>query len=451
MMDTIVALSTAPGRSAIGVIRVSGQDSVAIAKYLVGDNDFTLAPGVVSLQSIRPVGQSEILDQALLTFFQAPNSYTGEDVLEVSCHGSPVILRQVIDSILKFGSRLAEPGEFTLRALSNGKLNLTQAIAVRDLISARTDAAAKQAIRQLQGELSRSLQPTKEKLIHSIVKLESALEFVEDDLPRIERVSLLEELSRVRKSLSGLAATFDVGRMLRDGLRVVIVGRPNVGKSSLFNRLVARERAIVTEIPGTTRDSLTESLTLQGVPLFLTDTAGVRESTDRIEKIGVERSREAMADADLVLVVVDGSVELGAADLAVISETRGCSQIVVRNKSDLPSFRTGNGFNSSLTTVDVSALSNTGLDELRAAIISAIGLYEATDAALLVTDARQHDLLERAAAEVQSSQELLNQGASEELILVGLHNALRFVGEITGETTSDQILGEIFATFCIGK
>ena len=310
-MDTIVALSTAPGRSAIGVIRVSGPDSVAIAKYLVGDSDFTLSPGVVSLQSIRPVGQSEILDHALLTFFQSPNSYTGEDVLEISCHGAPVILRQVIDCILKFGSRLAEPGEFTLRALSNGKLNLTQAIAVRDLISARTDAAAKQAIRQLQGELSRSLQPTKEKLIHSIVKLESALEFVEDDLPRIERVSMLEELSRVRKSLSDLAATFDVGRLLRDGLRVVIVGRPNVGKSSLFNRLVAKERAIVTEIPGTTRDSLTESLTLQGVPVFLTDTAGVRESTDRIEKIGVERSREAMADADLVLVVVDGSSRAG--------------------------------------------------------------------------------------------------------------------------------------------
>ena len=357
----------------------------------------------------------------------------------------------MIDSILKFGGRLAEPGEFTLRALSNGKLNLTQAIAVRDLISARTDAAAKQAIRQLQGELSRSLQPTKDKLIHAIVKLESALEFVEDDLPKIEKLSLLEELSRVRKSLNELASTFDVGRMLRDGLRVAIVGRPNVGKSSVFNRLVAKERAIVTEIPGTTRDSLTESITLQGVPIFLTDTAGVRESTDRIEKIGVERSREAMADADLALVVVDGSVELCAADLAIISETRGRSQIVVRNKSDLPTFRNANGFNSSLTTVDVSALSNSGLDELRAAIISTIGLHETADAALLVTDARQHDLLERSVAEVQSSEELLNQGASEELILVGLHNALQFVGEITGETTSDQILGEIFATFCIGK
>jgi tRNA modification GTPase len=450
-MDTIVALSTAPGRSAIGVIRVSGPDSVAIAKYLVGDSDFTLSPRVASLQSLRPPGQSAIVDQALLTFFQSPNSYTGEDVLEISCHGAPVILRQVIDAILRFGSRLAEPGEFTLRALSNGKLNLTQAIAVRDLISARTDAAAKQAIRQLQGELSRSLQPTKETLIHAIVKLESALEFVEDDLPKIERVGLLAELSRVSKQLSDLAATFDVGRMLRDGLRVAIVGRPNVGKSSLFNRLVSKDRAIVTEIPGTTRDSLTESITLQGVPIFLTDTAGVRESTDRIEKLGVERSREAIADADLALVVVDGSAEFGAADLAIILETRDCSQIVVRNKKDLPSFRNANGFNCSLTTVDVSALSNTGLDDLRAAIIATIGLHEATDAALLITDARQHDLLERAVAEVQSSEELLNQGASEELILVGLHNALRFVGEITGETTSDEILGEIFATFCIGK
>jgi len=451
MMDTIVALSTAPGRSAIGVIRVSGPDSVKIAKYLVGDSDLTVSPGVVTLQRLRPFGHSEILDQALLTFFQSPHSYTGEDVLEISCHGAPVILRQVIDSILKFGGRLAEPGEFTLRALSNGKLNLTQAMAVRDLISARTDAAAKQAIRQLQGELSRSLQPTKETLIHAIVKLESALEFVEDDLPKIERVSLLEELSRVRKSLKDLAGTFDVGRMLRDGLRVAVVGQPNVGKSSLFNRLVTKDRAIVTEIPGTTRDSLTESITLEGVPIFLTDTAGVRESTDRIEKMGVERSREAMADADLALVVVDGSVDLGVADLSVISETRNCSQIVVRNKSDLPSFRNTNRVESSLKTVEVSALSNAGLDELRAAIISEIGLHETTDAALLITDARQHDLLERAVAEVESSEELLNRGASEELILVGLHNALRFVGEITGETTSDQILGEIFATFCIGK
>lgn len=451
-MDTIVALSTAPGRSAIGVIRVSGPDSLTIGKSLVGKNDFHPDPGQIGLYSLKSSGNSEILDRALLTYFQSPHSYTGEDVLEISCHGAPVILRQVIDTILTLGGRLAEPGEFTLRALSNGKLNLTQAIAVRDLVNARTDAAAKQAIRQLKGELSGRLQPTKEKLIQLIVKLESALEFVEDDLPGIEKEVMMEDLSITITNLAELAATFDVGRLLRDGLRVAIVGRPNVGKSSLFNRLVSFDRAIVTEIPGTTRDSLNESISLQGIPILLTDTAGVRESSDEIERMGVERSRQAIADADLALVVVDGSQELEPDDFEVLSETSELRHLIVRNKSDLSSFqRQHNGFPSDTVTVDVSALSNLGLEELRAGIISSFGLSEAADAGLLVTDARQYDLLRRTVAELQSSQELLGQGASEELIVVGLHNALQSIGEITGETTTEDILGEIFATFCIGK
>ena len=450
-MDTIVALSTAPGRSAIGVIRLSGPDSLAIAKSLVGRRDFDPDPGQVVLHSLKS-GKSEILDRALVTYFQSPHSYTGEDVVEISCHGAPVILRQVIDTILALGGRLAEPGEFTLRSLSNGKLNLTQAIAVRDLVNARTDAAAKQAIRQLKGELSKRLQPTKEKLIQLIVKLESALEFVEDDLPAIEKGVMMGDLSDVVTNLSELAATFDVGRLLRDGLRVAIIGRPNVGKSSLFNRLIAFDRAIVTEIPGTTRDCLTETINLQGFPILLTDTAGVRESSDQIERMGVERSRQAIADADLALVVVDGSQELKADDLEVLSETSGLRRLIVRNKSDLSSFRHHeNGFDSETATLDVSALSNLGLEELRTAIISSFGLSESADAGLLVTDARQHDLLRRAVVEVQSSRELLSHGASEELIVVGLHNALQSIGQITGEATTEDILGEIFATFCIGK
>lgn len=451
-MDTIVALSTAPGRSAIGVIRVSGPESLAIARSLVGTSDFQPEPGQVVLQTLKSSGNSEILDRALLTYFQSPHSYTGEDVVEISCHGAPIILRQVIDTILALGGRLAEPGEFTLRSLSNGKLNLTQAIAVRDLVNARTDAAAKQAIRQLKGELSGRLHPTKEKLIQLIVKLESALEFVEDDLPGIEKGVMMEDLSDVVKTLSELAATFDVGRLLRDGLRVAIVGRPNVGKSSLFNRLSASDRAIVTEIPGTTRDSLSESIVLQGVPVLLTDTAGVRESSDQIERLGMERTRQAIADADLTLVVVDGSQELEPDDLDVLSETGGLRHLIVRNKRDLSSFRHHeNGFDSEPGTVDVSALSNLGLEELRTAIISSFGLSESPDAGLLVTDARQYDLLRRAVVELQSSRELLSDGASEELIVVGLHNALQSIGEITGETTSEDILGQIFATFCIGK
>lgn len=451
-MDTIVALSTAPGRSAIGVIRVSGPDTLTITRSLVGESLLSPKAGEVVLRSLKPIGYSQVLDQALLTYFAAPNSYTGEDVLEISCHGSPVILRQVIDLTLRFGARLAEPGEFTLRALSNGKLNLSQAIAVRDLISAKTDAAAKQAIRQLKGELSLRLQPTKETLIQAIVILESALEFVEDDLPQVEKASMKDNLLEVAASLSQLAATFELGHLLRDGLQIAIVGRPNVGKSSLFNRLVASERAIVTEIPGTTRDTLTESINLNGVPVLLTDTAGVRESADKIERMGVERSRQAIADADLVLVVVDGSEELCAEDLEVLSEVIGVRHLVVRNKSDLPSVRGARGeIDFATIQIDVSALSSAGLEDLRAAIISAFDLTDSVDSGLLITDARQHDLLRRASIEIHTSAELLDQGASEELVVVGLHNGLRFIGEITGETTTEEILSEIFSTFCIGK
>lgn len=449
-MDTIVALSTAPGRSAIGVVRLSGPDALPITRSLVGDPELTLQPGRVVVRQLYPSAEAQALDQAVLTYFAAPHSYTGEDVVEISCHGSPVILRQVIDLLLTLGARLAEPGEFTLRALGNGKLNLSQAIAVRDLISARSDAAAKQAIRQLQGELSLRLQTTKESLIHAIVILESALEFVEDDLPEVEKESLTQNLLNVARELSGLARTFDVGHLLRDGLRVTIAGSPNVGKSSLFNALVRSDRAIVTDIPGTTRDSLTESITIKGFPVTLTDTAGLRESTDQIEQLGVGRSHQAIADADLVLLLVDGSEPSTWKEMEASSN--GTGRLIVRNKSDLPSFIRGDlETAASEIVVDVSALTGEGLEELRAAIIASFGDSEAADSGLLITDARQHDLLRRAAVEVESSTGLLQEGHGEELIVIGLKNALRLIGDITGETTTEDILTEIFSTFCIGK
>ena len=283
-MDTIVALGTPAGRSAIGVIRLSGPQALDIARFLISDSQFNPEPAQSVLRSIR--SRSGILDKSLLTYFPAPNSYTGEDVLEISCHGSPVVLRQVIDLTLELGGRLAGPGEFTLRALSNGKLNLSQAEAIRDLINSQTEAAAQQALRQMMGELSVRLQGAEQALIQTIVQLESALEFVEDDLPQLRKLQLGRDLSEVVTSLDILASTFELGHLLRDGLRVTLAGRPNVGKSSLFNRLLASNRAIVTEVPGTTRDTLTEAISLNGIPVVLTDTAGVRHSTDRIEKIG---------------------------------------------------------------------------------------------------------------------------------------------------------------------
>ena len=449
-MDTIVALSTAPGRSAIGVVRLSGPDALQITKSLVGDPHLTLQPGQVVVRQLQPSAEELALDQAVLTYFAAPHSYSGEDVVEISCHGSPVILRQVIDLLLTLGARLAEPGEFTLRALGNGKLNLSQAIAVRDIISARSDAAAKQAIRQLQGELSLRMQTTKERLIHAIVILESALEFVEDDLPEFEKESLKQNLLDVARELSGLAQTFDVGHLLRDGLRVTIAGSPNVGKSSLFNALVRSDRAIVTDSPGTTRDCLTESITIKGFPVTLTDTAGLRESTDQIEQLGVGRSHQAIADADLVLLLVDGSEPSTWKEIKASSN--GTRRLIIRNKSDLPSFvRDDLEAARSEIVVDVSALTGEGLEELRAAIIASFGDSEAADSGLLITDARQHDLLRRAAVEVDSSAGLLREGHGEELIVIGLKNALRLIGDITGETTTEDVLTEIFSTFCIGK
>jgi tRNA modification GTPase len=451
--DTIVALSTPPGRSGIGVIRLSGDDSLAYVRSLLRDERFTPEPNRVTLRTLRDLESDEALDQPLVTYFKAPHSYTGEDSVELSCHGSPVILLRVIDALLRLGARAADPGEFTLRALSNGRMNLTQAEAIRDLIDSQTNAAARQAARQLGGELSSRIQPVKDGLIKIIVPLESAIEFVEDDLPdiAIEKISLrLQELASV---LETLANTFRAGRLLKEGLKVALIGRPNAGKSSLFNRLLSSERAIVTDIPGTTRDSLSEVLSIEGVPILLTDTAGVRESNDPIEHLGIERTRRAVADADLVVVVVDGSQPLGEDDEAIFAEVIEARHLIALNKSDLENFgaASSNSSTRSLERVPVSAKTGAGLEELRRAILSPFNTGSVQDEGFLITSARHYDLLRRAGEALRSSNDVLNRKASEDLILVGLYDALRFLGEITGETTPGDVLSEIFATFCIGK
>src|ERR1051325_3474593 len=334
-MSTIVALSTPRGRGALAVIRLSGADAVAIAERMglheVQDRRATLT-------TLARPHDNEKLDQVLLTCFRAPHSLTGEDVVEISCHGSPAVVRSIVDTTLELGAGLAGPGEVTFRALSNGKINLAQAEAIRDLIAAQTDAAVKQASRQLNGELSNALAPLKEKLIEVIVVLESALEFVEEDIPAPRAHELDNELLEVSAGVEKLARTYAAGRLLQEGIRVAIAGRPNVGKSSLFNSLIERERAIVTDIPGTTRDTLSEAIDLEGIPVILTDTAGVRDTTDGIETLGIERTRRAMGDSDLVLVVLDGSTELGPSDHELLVQTEHTRRLVVRNKCDLPEF-----------------------------------------------------------------------------------------------------------------
>ena len=448
-MSTIVALSTPRGRGALAVIRLSGPDAIAIAQQM-GLHEVEDRRAVLTTLT-RP-RDHEKLDQVLLTCFCAPHSLTGEDVVEISCHGSPAVIRNIIDTTLELGAVLAGPGEFTLRALSNGKINLAQAEAIRDLIAAQTDAAVRQASRQLNGELSNALAPLKEKLVEVIVVLESALEFVEDDLPAPRLQEIENELLAVSAGVEKLARTYAAGRLLQEGIKVAITGRPNVGKSSLFNGLIERERAIVTEIPGTTRDTLSEGIDLEGVPVILTDTAGVRETTDGIETLGIERTRRAMGDSDLVLVVLDGSTELGPSDRELLKQTEQSRRLVVRNKSDLPEF--GSAVMSciaELQPINVSARTGDGLATLRSAILASLNNHGFEDGGLLITNARHYDLLCNARRELEQARAALQVKHSEEVVLAPLHNALRFMGQITGETTTEDILSEIFATFCIGK
>jgi len=451
---TIIALSTPPGRSGIGVVRLSGTRALEIARLLTGDENFTPDANRVSLKNLLDPDTTEVLDQALISYFKSPHSFTGEDVIEFSCHGSPVILRRLIDLALRLDARLADPGEFTLRALANNRINLSQAEAVRDLIDAQTDAAARQAARQLGGELSFRLQPFKDELLDIIVPLESSLEFVEDDLPDIVARKFIDKLLKLAFEIEKLGNTFRAGHLLRDGLKIAFAGRPNVGKSSLFNSLLLSDRAIVSAIPGTTRDSLSELINIDGLPVLLTDTAGIRESGNEIETLGIERTRRAMIDADLAVVILDGSQPLSSEDWLILKEFSNLPHLIVFNKADLGSVIREDEIcccQAKPPFIAVSAKTGDGMDDLRKALIRPFVESNIYSAGLLITDARHYDLLQRTAESLRSSIDLLEQYASEELVLLGLYNSLHFLGEITGETTPEDVLGRIFATFCIGK
>ena len=460
MPQTIVALATPTGRSGIGIIRLSGDGALDVAATLASKDRDAFSPRRATLVELRDPTANAAIDKALMTYFKAPHSFTGEDVIEISCHGSPVLLRQVIDLCLALGCRAAEPGEFTLRALAHGQLDLAEAEAIRDLIDAQTNAAARQAVRQLSGEMSKNLQPLKDEILNIVVVLESALEFVEDDLPASQTEQIVRSLENVAKRTLEFADTYKAGHLIRDGLRATIVGRPNVGKSSLFNRLLGIERAIVTEIAGTTRDQLNERFTIGDVPIHLVDTAGLRETEDTVEKIGVERARGAMADADLVIVVLDAHEDLTEEDREIVRSAMKQNFIIALNKIDKTTSRdidrlaaagdaTLAPFREKM--VAISAKTGESLDDLREAIIRPFTTSDVSHSGFLVTDARHYDLLMRTHEEVGRSISSLHENLSEEIVLIGLHNALRYLGEITGETTTEDMLTRIFATFCIGK
>jgi tRNA modification GTPase len=443
LTDTIVALSTPPGRAGLGIVRLSGVAARSIATQFLSPIDWH--PWQAHLAELLDT-EGHAVDQVVVTFFAHPRSYTSEDLIEIACHGSPVVLRHAIQRALDSGARLAEPGEFTLRAFLNGRIDLPQAEAVRDLIDATTLYQARVAAQQVSGSVSRRLAPIKEPLLELIALLEAGIDFAEDDISVAPPQEILRRLDPILASAAQLAASFQYGGLVRQGFTLAIVGRPNVGKSSLFNRLLEQDRAIVTEIPGTTRDLVSETASIGGIPVKLCDTAGIRETAERVEALGIERSYQAMADADLTLVVLDLSRAFTSEDEALIARA-GARRLVVGNKSDLASA----GFVRS-NCIPVSALTGDGIAELRAAILGAVapeGAFEQETG--FITSLRHERLLREAVEYLTKARAAVESNIPHEMLLLDLYGALRPIDAITGATTADDILNRIFSTFCIGK
>jgi tRNA modification GTPase len=474
--DTIVAIATPPGRGGIGVVRLSGSDARGIARPMLRLSH-ELEAGRAHFGELIDPATGERIDEIVATYFAKPHSYTTDDVVEISCHGSPVVLHHVVEMAMKAGARLAEPGEFTMRTFLNGRIDLTQAEAVRDLIDSQTLYQAQVAARQLDGSLSKRLQPTKQQLIELIATMEAGVDFAEDDISVMPNEQILARIAAVREPLDELLASFAFGKVVHEGLTLAIVGRPNVGKSSLFNRLVERERAIVTAMPGTTRDLVSETVSIGGIPVRLVDTAGIRTALDEAESIGVRKSMEALADADIVLVVFDASCGFVA---SLSSEERDQEErllqllndrraVITWNKIDLRDsgsnrqgppghdeqylrLTAGRACAGMQPVVMVSALTGEGIDRLRSSILQSVGGDGATQReGGFLTNIRQKQLVSESLGALDKAADAVPQKIPHEMILLDLYAALRPLDDITGATTADDILNLIFSSFCIGK
>jgi tRNA modification GTPase len=453
-VDTIVAVSTPPGRGGIGIVRLSGPEAASIAAVLV-HLPKPLEHAHARLAHVRDdsgsaSGGPARIDDAVVTFFGAPNSYTAEDVVEIAAHGSPVVLDLLLRRALSLGARLAEPGEFTQRAFLAGRIDLTQAEAVRDLIDAQTLTQARQAAAQMGGALSLRVAPIKHSLVELVALLEAGIDFAEDDIEVTSQTEIARRIDQLRPPLNALEASFSRGRIVHDGLTLAIVGRPNVGKSSLFNCLVERDRAIVTATPGTTRDLVTERISLDGIPLELVDTAGLRDTLEEVEQMGIARTREALADAALVLIVLDKTQPLNEEERRLLAAAQGRPTLVAINKSDLATAALPAPQLDGMLAVETSALTGEGIPALRDRILALATGGAAAEPGML-TNLRQHQAVSSALVALADAATANASSIPHEMILLDLYRALWALDSLTGQTTPDDILNLIFSTFCIGK
>ena len=457
--DTIAAISTAPGEGAIGIVRISGDLAISIASsiYQCGTKQLEeQKTHTIHYGHIVDPKSGEVYDEVMVSVLRAPKTFTREDIVEINCHGGIVAINRVLQLVLRMGARLAEPGEFTKRAFLNGRIDLSQAEAVMDLIRAKTDKSMQLAMRQLDGQLSHLIQNLRQEILNTLAQVEVNIDYPEyDDVEEMTLQLLREKTRQVLQGIRALLNTASQGKILRDGLKTAIVGRPNVGKSSLLNVLLREEKAIVTDIAGTTRDTIEEYVNVRGVPLQLIDTAGIRETDDVVEKIGVERSRKALKEADFVLLLLNQSETLQEEDIRLLETTKGMKRIILFNKTDLP---------SKLSTEDIapyaqdeeivttSMLNKEGIDQLEEKIAGYFfqGQMNERDATYL-SNTRHIALLEKAEQALVEVQNGIEMEMPVDLIQIDFTRAWDLLGEITGDSVQDELLTQLFSQFCLGK
>jgi len=455
--DTIAAISTPVGQGGIGIVRISGPRSLDIAETIF--RPWKAAPladkrsgSLLYGHIINPTDNTNV-DEVLLAIMRAPNSYTKEDVVEINCHGGMISVKRALETVLAQGARLADPGEFTKRAFLNGRINLTQAEAVFDVITAKTEESMKLALEQLQGGLSEKLADIRKKLVDISASAEAYIDFPEDDIETKTSLQIRVRLAEIKEEVEGLSATFQEARFFRDGLAVAIVGRPNVGKSSLLNLLLKKDRAIVTELPGTTRDLIEDYLNINGLPIRIMDTAGIRNSEELVEKEGIRRSLDAINKADFIIALLDGSAPLEEDDLQLMKLIREKKAVIVINKSDLPAKISLEGIREKgREYLLISALSGDGVDKLKSAIFhSNLRNWTEEREGVVVTNIRHKTALDKTSSSLGRALGLFLADEPLEFFSIELRDALDSLGEITGTVTTEDILDKIFSTFCIGK